>query len=165
MNLKDRTAVIIHRVKSIKLNYWDLGSDLLYIYQNKLYKQEHSSMEEYVENHKEDFGFGYRQAQKYIVIAQELKRDEVSSSIPIEKLQLLARIPEESRDEIIKLVEEEDKSVDTKDLSREIKRFKGQVGTKPAYPDQAEQEYKLIREGELILQIRRINKNSIFPYL
>ena len=83
MDLKDRTQVIIHRVKSIKLSYWDLGSDLLFIYTNKLFREEnHTSMEEYVENHKEEFGFGYRQAQKYITIVKELKRDEVCSSIP-----------------------------------------------------------------------------------
>ncbi len=40
------------------------------------------------------------------------------------------------------------------EIIREIKRFKGQIGTKPKYPDQAEEEFKLIREGELILQIR-----------
>lgn len=149
MNLKERTIVIIQRVKSIKLNYWDLGNDLLFIYEHELFKQEgHTSMEEYVENHKmnEEFSFGYRQAQKYMTIAKELKRDEVSSGIPIGHLQLIAQVPEEQREELLKEVE--DREINREQLVKRITRMKEATSSEPANSE--EQGFRLIRQWETI---------------
>ena len=82
----------MHRVRSLKLNIWDLGGDLLFIQENKLYKEGYNSMEVYIgaNEGRERFGFSYRTAQKYIAIAKGLKRDAISASHSLEELYLLS---------------------------------------------------------------------------
>ena len=119
MDLQDRTTVIIHRVKNVKLNIWDLGNDLLYIQQHELYKEDNfNSMEDYIEYYKDKdkFGFGYRQAQKYIAIAKELPRDALGSSHSLSEIYLLTSIPTEYRDEIVEKIKE--KTCQQKNLLR-----------------------------------------------
>ena len=150
MNLNESTQVIIHRAKSTKLNIWDMGNDLLFIQNNEQFKEENfNSMEDYVNHYEEKFGFGYRQAQKYIAIAKELKRDELSSSVPLSKLYLLTQVPQEQRDKIISRVQA--KNMSREDVEAVVKSMKAQAGTEPSYPSSPEEHIlKLIRQWKEI---------------
>jgi|TARA_Y100000310_G_scaffold344207_1_gene455723 hypothetical protein len=157
MKLNERTQIIIHSVNSTKSSVWNVIGQLHIIQRDKLYKEGNfNSMEDYIKYNEDKFEFGYRQAQKYITTYTELLADEQSSShnhnslvnIPLSKLFLITRVPEEHRDEIIEQVVE--KGLTRDELSKRIKRSKEQAGTKPEHKEDV--IYKLQRQFNTIEQ-------------
>jgi len=161
MDLKDRTTIIQQREKSIHLSFWDIGNDLAYIREKRIYKEKYDTFEKYIDD---NFKFSMRHANRMIAVSSEYNKDTVSQ-IGLSKLYLILSVPEDYQDEIIKQVETKDIRT-REDLSREVKRFKGQVGERPAHSkDQSEFEYKLVREGEGILQIKHDLIESIAKWM
>lgn len=131
--LKDYTTIIKTREKTIQLSFWDIGNDLLRIKNNKLYIDKYSNMEAYVS---ENFTFSPRHAWRMMAVADRYDKTAVTS-VGLEKMYLLLQVPDQHRDEIIEMVEEE--KLDLEGLKKTVKRFKTQAGSVPHYSDKPEE--------------------------
>ncbi len=105
-------------------NLWDMANALKEMRDGKLYKElGYQNFESYCE---EMCGFSRINAYKYISIAENLKLENVNSSLQIgvTKLALLAKLSEEKQAEIAEAVDLE--SVSVRELKEEINRLKGE---------------------------------------
>lgn len=105
-------------------NLWDMANALKEMRDGKLYKElGYQNFETYCE---EMCGFSRINAYKYISIAENLKLENVNSSLQIgvTKLALLAKLSEEKQAEIAEAVDLE--SVSVRELKEEINRIKGE---------------------------------------
>jgi len=153
MNLNEQTQIIIHSAKSISSSIWTIVRHLIEIQEKQLYKEQNfNSMESYVEYYKEKdkFGFGYRQAQRYMVTAKELNIDDTKSPLSYSEASLIMQAAPEQRDTLLHQIE--NKEIKTTDqLARQVKRLKNQIGSPPAYKEsEDEMDFKLIREWKTI---------------
>ena len=151
--LKERTQVIIRSIKATKSGIWNVAKELNEINENKLFKEEgHTSMEEYVENHKDEFGFGYRQAQKYITTVRELKIDELGS-LSLSDLLVITQLPKERKYEIIEEIKEN--KIDEEETMKKARSLKFGAGGITYYTtDPKEFVLKLIRQGKDLIQAK-----------
>lgn len=104
-------------------NLWDMANALKEMRDGKLYKElGYQNFESYCE---EMCGFSRINAYKYISIAENLKLENVNSSLQIgvTKLALLAKLSEEKQAEIAEAVDLE--SVSVRELKEEINKLKG----------------------------------------
>ena len=148
MNLKEKTQIIIHSANSITSTIWTIVYNLIEIQDQQLYKEENfKSMEEYVEHYKTQFRFGYRQAQRYIACARELKLDDMKTSLTYSEACMIIQAAPEHRDTLIQKVDD-NVIKSPEQLSREINRFKGQIGKDKNDID--EQKLLGIRQGHNI---------------
>lgn len=105
-------------------NLWDMANALKEMRDGKLYKElDYQNFESYCE---EMCGFSRVNAYKYISIAENLKLENVNSSLQIgvTKLSLLASLSEEKQAEVAETVDLE--SVSVRELKEEINRIKGE---------------------------------------
>jgi len=141
IDLNELTAIIKQRAASIQLSFWDIGKDLNFIQEKKIFKEKHKSLKDYIEG---NFSFSYDHARKMMFVTGKYSR-VVAETIGITKLYLLLQVPETYRDEVIELVK--DKKIDREGLRKQVKRFKGQSGSKPSYSSNKEEHlYSLKRQ-------------------
>ncbi len=157
MNLEEITQVIKHRLTSWKLNFYDIGKDLVYVKEKKLYMGKHDTFKEYVE---ETFELNIKQAQRFMKIVTTVEQRSDILTLGVTKLTQIAYLPEEEREEIIQLVKE--KKINREEVSKRIERFKHYSGKPPSYSESKEETiYKLIRQGQEILKLGSSYKKSI----
>ena len=115
---------IKHRENTIKTSVFDIGRELLYIKQERLYLGRYGTFKECIDD---NFSFSIRQAEKFMSVANKFKEQSQLSSIGITKLYLLTQVPEESFDEVLEEVKENPKiSVET--VKKKVKLMMSAVG-------------------------------------
>ena len=122
--IKDLDNIIIHRAQTVVKTFLQLGKNLNEL--KELCIQAKVSFEAHIKEKEEEFGFGIRQAQKYMQVYDKFGLETNLSSLGITKLYLLTYVPDEQIDEIIELVQ--DKKIDREELSRKVKRAVEQIG-------------------------------------
>ena len=129
---------------------FELGKSLLEMRDGKLYKElGYQNFAEYCEN---EVGMKRTQAYTYITIADNLSEDFVQSTeqIGTQKLYLLSRLDEVTRNEIVKNTDVSGTSV--KELERQIKELKGENDklrqTEEKYIEEVEKAKKELRKAE-----------------
>lgn len=129
---------------------FELGKSLLEMRDGKLYKElGYQNFAEYCEN---EVGMKRTQAYTYITIADNLSEDFVQSTeqIGTQKLYLLSRLDEVTRNEIVKNTDVSGTSV--KELERQIKELKGENDklrqTEEKYIGEVDKVKKELRKAE-----------------
>ncbi|MGN1036374.1 MAG: hypothetical protein ACI4PX_01220 [Ruminococcus sp.] len=129
---------------------FELGKSLLEMRDGKLYKElGYQNFAEYCEN---EVGIKRRQSYCYISIVENLPEDFVQSTAQIgsQKLYLLSRLDEATRNEIVKNTDISGTSV--KELERQIKELKGENDklrqTEEKYIEEVEKAKKELQKAE-----------------
>jgi len=135
------TESIKHKIKDVHWNIWDIGKDLAYAKEKKLYSLHYGTFEGYI---KKEFDMSIRHAERFMKITTTFERQAVTD-VGIAKLYMLTSVPTEKHIEIIRKIEKRD--MNRKELEEEIKRIKDRIGVEPHYSsDPAEHQLKLIRQ-------------------
>ena len=118
MNLEEYTSIINHRIKALKLGFYDLGRDLALIQEKQLYVGKYNSLKAYVEA---EIDTTYDHVIKIIGITKKYSRT-VAETVGFTKLLLIAQVPEQKREEMLELVQ--DTKINRTQLASEVKRLK-----------------------------------------
>ncbi|MAG76405.1 MAG: hypothetical protein CL811_06545 [Colwelliaceae bacterium] len=142
MIIDEMTKIIQQREKSIALSFFDIGKDLIYIRDKKLYLKNYKTFKDYIED---NFKFSKRSAEKYMAVTTRFQSRNEAASLGIEKLYILTQIQEEKSFELLE--EAQETHIPRDKLIQRVNRMKSQAGEPPRYSDDRdEHDLKLIRQ-------------------
>jgi len=166
--LDEKTNLIKHYEAATIKNILQIGKLLKEINENKEYLPKYENFVDYVHA---NFKFKKSYAYSFISLYEKYGLEDFQRLEKIQELGgmrfVLVSIKEED-DHIDQIIERvEDKTIKTsEELSKQVKKLKNQVGEKPHYSqEQSEYEYKLVREGQNILEIRNNLVESVGKWM
>ena len=151
-SLDKQISIIKNYEKSVIGSILDIGKVLAQIHQTKSYREKYSSFEECVEN---NFTFTRQYAYKYIELfkkyGQNVKQFDKIKPYGMRVLIMSLYVPDDRLDELIEVIQDPPLK-DHTSLAKQIKRFAKEVGEKPRYEENLEEEEK---KPERLLKAKR----------
>ena len=151
--LQEKVALIKHYLKSNINNTLAIGKELTEITEQKLYKDDYASFEDFL---KDTFNITRQYAYNYIKIYKKygnnVKLFDTYKDLGMRLLIISLYVPEDRLEEALEtaqVLKQEGKPVE--DISREVKRIAKQAGSEPAYTkDKEEHILRLKRQFDAL---------------